>query len=84
MKLRTIIYLFGNIVIGLVIYYFFPYTPIPGGVTIEKIVFLKSRRKLLAYSHGRLIKATPYPWGRTRSAPKNMTETIGLPKDLIQ
>ena len=65
MKLRTIICLaIGGTFLGIVIYYFFPYTPIPKGVTIDKIVILKSQRKLLIYSQGLLVKTYTVSLGK--------------------
>jgi murein L,D-transpeptidase YafK len=65
MKLKTIIYLaIGGIFIGLAIYYFFPYTPIPEGITIDKIVISKSQHQLLAYSQGQKVKIYPISLGK--------------------
>lgn len=43
-------------VLALAIYYFFPYHPMAKGTVVDKIVVLKSKRQLLAYSHGALVK----------------------------
>jgi len=65
MKLKTIIFLsLGGIFMGLIIYYFFPYKTIPEGITIDKIVILKSQRKLLAYSHGLVVKTYTVSLGK--------------------
>src|ERR1700678_2560084 len=40
----------------LVIYYFLPERKLPTYITIDKLVVLKSKRQLLAYSKGKLIK----------------------------
>ena len=37
-------------------YYFFPYSPIPDKVIIDKVIVLKSQQRLQAYSKGTLIK----------------------------
>jgi murein L,D-transpeptidase YafK len=42
--------------IGLTVYYFYPEDKLPTGVQIDNIVVLKSKRQLLAYSNGHLIK----------------------------
>lgn len=44
------------IIVALVIYYFYPSTPLPKGVDIDQIVVHKSERKLMVYSKGNLIK----------------------------
>jgi len=66
MKLKKTIAIFvtGGIVVGLAVYYFFPYRLIPTDVTIDKIVVLKSRRQLLAYAAGKLIKIYSVSLGR--------------------
>lgn len=65
MKLKTITYLaIGGIFIWLAIYYFLPYTSIPEGITIDKIVILKSQRKLLAYSQGLVVKTYTISLGK--------------------
>ncbi len=55
-KKRILFLLVGAVLPGLAVYYFFPYSPIPAGITINKIVVLKSRRQLKAYAAGKLIK----------------------------
>ncbi len=44
------------LIVGIVIYTYFPESEIPDNITIEKIVVLKSERKLLVYGEGKLIK----------------------------
>jgi len=43
-------------VIGLSIYYFYPDKKLPPNINIDSIVVYKSKRQLLAYSDGKLIK----------------------------
>ena len=66
MKLRKIIILLtiSGIFTGLIIYYFFPYTPIPNGIAIDIIVVIKSQHSLLAYSKGELIKTYSVSLGK--------------------
>jgi murein L,D-transpeptidase YafK len=42
--------------LGLTVYYFYPEDKLPKDVNIDNIVVLKSKRQLLAYSNGQLIK----------------------------
>jgi len=51
-KWLTIIILFT----GLTIYYFYPEDKLPADTQIDKIVVYKSKRQLLAYSDGKLLK----------------------------
>lgn len=65
MKPKTIIYLTAvGLFIGGIIYYFFPYTSIPQGVAVDKIVILKSQRKLLAYAQGLVVRTYTVSLGR--------------------
>lgn len=41
---------------GLLVYYFYPEKRLPEGVHIDKLVVYKSKRQLLAYSGGEMIK----------------------------
>ena len=54
---------------GFAIYYFYPVQKIPAGVSIDKIIVVKSKHKLFAYSNGQLvvtykIAIGKYPTGR--------------------
>ena len=42
-------------ILGIVVYYYYPITKIPAGVTIDKILVFKSKHELLAYSNGQLV-----------------------------
>jgi murein L,D-transpeptidase YafK len=54
-KFVTLFILLGVPVV-LLIYYFYPYAQIPRNVVIDKIVVIKSRHQLLAFSQNILIK----------------------------
>ena len=53
-----------SISVGLAIYYFFPEQKLPPGTEIDKLVVYKSKRKLLAYADGKLIKTYTIALGR--------------------
>lgn len=53
----------------LVVYYFYPEQKLPD-VTIDKIVVLKSERKLQAYSNGKLVKSYSVSLGRNPAGDK--------------
>ena len=55
---------------GAALYYFYPESKLPAGTTIDKLVVLKSERKLLAYSDGRLIKTYTIALGRNPEGDK--------------
>ncbi|WP_092105795.1 L,D-transpeptidase family protein [Pontibacter chinhatensis] len=47
------------------VYYFYPEPELPAGTEIDKLVVLKSERKILAYSDGKLMKTYTIALGRT-------------------
>jgi murein L,D-transpeptidase YafK len=65
MKLVKIIGLsFLLLLAGLTAYYFYPEPGLPAGKTVDKLVVYKSRRQLLAYSGGQLLKTYEVSLGR--------------------
>lgn len=55
---------FPFVLIGLVGYYFYPEDPLPENIQIDNLVVYKSKRQLLAYSKGYLIKIYKISLGR--------------------
>ena len=49
---------------GITIYYFYPGRKLPEGAAIDKLVVYKSRRKMLAYSNGELLKTYTVSLGK--------------------
>ncbi len=70
-KLRL---LFIGTFVVLIAYYCFPQGKFPATVTIDNILVLKSKRQLLAYSNGQLIKTYKISLGRN---PKRQKEYEG-------
>lgn len=60
-KLKFLLLLF---VIGFTAYYFYPEPILPKGSKIDSIVVFKSKRQLLAYSKGNLLKTYKIALGR--------------------
>jgi len=52
------------IFLGLSVYYFYPEDKLPADTRIDKIVVYKSKRQLLAYSYGQLVKTYKISLGR--------------------
>ena len=52
------------------VYYFYPETNFPAGTKIDELIVLKSERKLLAYSNGKLIKTYTIALGRSPEGDK--------------
>ncbi len=52
------------ILLGLTVYYFYPEDKLPTDTQIDKLVVYKSKRQLLAYSNGQLLKTYKISLGR--------------------
>lgn len=55
-KSKITLLIISSIVFGLVIYFFYPEDKLPADTQIDKLVVYKSKRQLLAYSNGQLVK----------------------------
>jgi murein L,D-transpeptidase YafK len=65
MTKRKIIWLTITLIfLGLTVYYFYPEDKLPADTQIDKLVVYKSKRQLLAYSSGQLIKTYKISLGR--------------------
>jgi murein L,D-transpeptidase YafK len=53
---RSIVIILLLLIVGLTFYYFFPESKLPANASIDKMVVLKSRKQLLVYSGGKLVK----------------------------
>jgi murein L,D-transpeptidase YafK len=53
-----------GILISIPAYYLYPSPKLPANISIDKLVVLKSERKLLAYFNGRLVKTYKIALGR--------------------
>jgi murein L,D-transpeptidase YafK len=50
--------------VGLTIYYFYPEKKLPAEIQIDRLVVYKSKRQLLAYSNGQIVKTYKISLGR--------------------
>lgn len=66
-----------------VAYFFYPDTPLPKDTVIDKIVVLKSERKLKVYSKGELIKTYRISLGLNPVGPKRVEGDMKPRKDFI-
>jgi murein L,D-transpeptidase YafK len=64
------------------VYYFYPVKKIPESVTIDKLVVLKSKRRLLAYSHGQLIVTYKISIGKNPTGDKEIQNDNKTPEGL--
>lgn len=63
-KLKPTIFTTFLIFLSISIYYFYPEKKLPTNIQIDKLVVNKSKRELLAYSNGQLIKTHRISLGR--------------------
>jgi murein L,D-transpeptidase YafK len=63
-KTKRIILTFSLIILGLTFYYFYPEDKLPAHIIIDKLEVYKSKRRLLAYSNGQLVKTYKISLGR--------------------
>ena len=61
---KLIVLAFGILLAGLAIYYFYLQPKLPAGIAVDKLVVHKSKRQLLAYSNGELLKTYTISLGR--------------------
>jgi murein L,D-transpeptidase YafK len=61
---------FTACMLAVLTYYFYPYSKIPAGVVIDKIVVLKSQHLLFAYSHQQLVHTYTVAIGKTPTGDK--------------
>lgn len=55
-KRKSLLIVVGVFLTAFAVYYFYPEPKLPAGISIDKLVVYKSKRQLLAYSNGQLVK----------------------------
>lgn len=50
--------------LGVAVWYFYPNKPLPNGITIDKLIVYKSKRKMEAYAEDKLIKTYTVALGK--------------------
>lgn len=63
-KRKIILLTISLILLGLTVYYFYPEDKLPAETQIDRLVVYKSKRQLLAYSNGQLLKTFKISLGR--------------------
>ena len=61
---KVFLLLFFLLLAGTAVYYFYPETALTAGKPVDKLVVYKSKRQLLAYSNGELLKTYNIALGR--------------------
>ncbi len=54
--MKKVLYIMMALILGIILYYVFPEQELPTNTVIDKMVVYKSKRELLAYSKGKVIK----------------------------
>jgi murein L,D-transpeptidase YafK len=63
-KSRIIPLTISLLFLGLIVYYFYPEGKLPTNIQVDKLVVYKSKRQMLAYSNGQLVKTYTISLGR--------------------
>ena len=79
---KVIRYVIIGVLTGVIIYYFYPEKKLPPNVEIDKIVVLKSERKLQAFSNGKLLKTYTISLGRNPVGTKEFEGDKKTPEGL--
>jgi murein L,D-transpeptidase YafK len=65
MKMSRIVFItIAFIFLGFTVYYFYPENNLPSNIQIDKLVVYKSKRQMLAYSNGQLLKTYKISLGK--------------------
>lgn len=62
--IKIIVLLISFLFVGLLIYYFYPEGKLPKSAQVDSIIIYKSKRELLVYSKGKLLKKYKIALGR--------------------
>ena len=66
----------------LLLYYFYPTSPLPGNTTITKLVVIKRKRVLEIYSHEVLLKTYPIALGKVPEGKKEINGDNKTPEGI--
>ena len=79
---KIIKYLFLLLFVGLTVYYFYPETKIKDKIKVDRILVLKSKRQLQAFSNGKLVKIYTISLGRNPIGDKEFEGDKRTPEGL--
>lgn len=82
--MKKMIYIILIIIFGVVIYYFYPEKKLPKGKIIDKIEVYKSKRKMLVYSEGKLLKTYKISLGRNPIGHKEVEGDFKTPEGIYE
>jgi murein L,D-transpeptidase YafK len=81
-KRKFILLTFSLLFFGLIIYNFYPEEKLPYGTQIDKLEVYKSKRQLLAYSNGKLLKIYKIAIGKNSIGDKELEGDKKTPEGL--
>jgi len=78
------IYILLTIFLVITVYYFYPEAKLPKGKIIDKIEVYKSKRKMLVYSEGKLLKTYKIALGRNPIGHKEFEGDFKTPEGIYE
>lgn len=82
--MKKMIYIILLLIFGVVIYYFYPEKKLPNGKIIDKIAVFKSKRKMLVYSEGKLLKTYKISLGKNSVGHKEVEGDFKTPEGIYE
>ncbi len=70
------------VIIGLSVYYFYPEDKLPADIQLDKLVVFKSKRQLLVYSNGKIVKTYKISLGKQPVGDKEFEGDCKTPEGL--
>jgi len=82
--MKKMIYILLAILLAIAVYYFYPEKKLPKGKIIDKIEVYKSKRKMLVYSEGKLLKTYTISLGRNPVGHKEVEGDFKTPEGIYE
>ena len=82
--MKKMIYILLTIFLVITVYYFYPEAKLPKGKIIDKIEVYKSKRKMLVYSEGKLLKTYKIALGRNPIGHKEFEGDFKTPEGIYE
>ena len=82
--MRKMIYVILLLIVGIVIYYFYPEAKLPKGKIIDRIEVFKSQRKMMVYSEGKLLKTYKISLGKNAKGHKEVEGDFKTPEGIYE
>lgn len=82
--MKKMIYIVLTILLVIAVYYFYPEEKLPKGKIIDKIEVYKSKRKMLVYSEGKLLKTYKISLGKKPIGHKEVEGDFKTPEGIYE